>query len=264
MKCKYCGSNLGLEDATCPYCGKVNKKAAGYLAEKNKYLNEFENTQTDVKEKSQIAGRVGRLAVIGFMLVAVLWMKLSAQRLSDAEYRINKRQDKIAAAVSKNKDSIAETVREMEKNREYVALSNYTLKYRLKGEEQFHDYFRVFTAADSYNVIFEDIINIVTGFEGYENRTTKDWCYNVAIYISDWNSYVAGEFWNDSPDSPMHAGEHGAFLTDAKKDVQDMVQVYFNLTDEQATSMWTMDKEALGEMLFESCKEIYPKEEADE
>ena len=264
MKCRYCGSNLGLEDAVCPYCGKVNKKAAKYLAEKNKYLNEFEKTKTDVKEKSKTAGRIGRLAVIGVMLILILVMKFSVSRYSDVEYRINKREDIIASEVNKNRDSIAETVKEMEKNREYVALSCYILNYRLRSNEQYDDYFRVFTAAISYRTIYEDIISIVTGFEGYDNKTTKDWCYDAAIYISDWNSYVAGGFWNDSPDSPMHAGEHGAFLADAKKDAQDMVQVYFNLTDEQAESMWTMDKEALGELLYESCKELYPKEAAVE
>ena len=83
MKCKYCGSNLGIEDEFCPYCGKVNKKAAKYLAEKNKYLNEYEQTKTEVKKKSISAGRMGRLIVIGLMLVAILFMKISISRNSD-------------------------------------------------------------------------------------------------------------------------------------------------------------------------------------
>ena len=62
----------------------------------------------------------------------------------------------------------------------------------------------------------------------------------------------------------MHAGEHGAFLADIKKDTQDMVQVYFGLTDDQASSIWEMDRESLGALLYDNCREMYPQEGADE
>ena len=260
MKCKYCGSNLGIEDEFCPYCGKVNKKAAKYLAEKNKYLNEYEQTKTEVKKKSISAGRMGRLIVIGLMLVAILFMKISISRNSDFDYREKKNESDIAKEVNRNKDNISLALQEMEKNREYMALESYMLNYRLRGSNEYDDYFRVFTAVIDYRVICEDIMNILDGYDGYGGKTKKDWCDDTAIYISGWNSYVEGGFWGDSPDSPMHSGEHGAFLSDIKKDTQDIVQVYFDLTDEQASSMWKMEKEALSDMLYENCRNLYPEE----
>ncbi len=264
MKCKYCGSNLGIEDEYCPYCGKLNDQAAGHQAVMKEYRDEYEKTKSDVKVKSRLAGRTGRLVVIGAMLVVIAAMGVSIGVNSDVENREQKKQNRVAKEVESKADSISATLKELEDNRDYLGMSYYSLNYRLRSEEKYSDYSRVFTAAIDYNAIYDDIINILAGFEGYENETDKDRCYNIAIYISDWNSYVGGEFWNDSPSSPMHAGGHGEFLKDAKKDTQDMVQVYFDLTDEEAASMWTMDRMSLGEMLYDRCRVLYPKEGADE
>ena len=259
MKCKYCGSNLGIEDEVCPYCGKLNEEAAGHQAVMETYREEFEKTKTEVKKKSISAGRLGRLIVIGLMLVVILFMGISIRRNSDVEYLIKKEEEQIAREVEKNRDSITAKLQEMEKNREYIALDKYNLRYRLRSNDYYEDYFRVFTATIDYTVICEDIMNILSDYDGYHEKTNKDWCYDIAIYISHWRSYVEGEAWFDSPDSPMYSGEHGAFISDAKKDAQDIVQVYFNLTDEQASSMWDMEEEELGKMLYENCRELYPE-----
>ncbi|MCR5421935.1 MAG: hypothetical protein K6E98_13130 [Lachnospiraceae bacterium] len=105
-----------------------------------------------------------------------------------------------------------------------------------------------------YNTIYSDIINIVDGYDMYGEKTSKDRCNDIAIYISDWKSQVEGEFWNDSPYSSMHSGERGEFIADAKKEIQDMVQVYFQLMDEQALDMWSMEETQIGNMLRENKK----------
>ena len=264
MKCRYCGSNLGFEDEYCPYCGKLNDQAAGHQAVMKEYRNEYENTVADVKVKSRKAGRTGRLIVIGLMLAAIGLMLISIRINSDFERIDQKENERIVREVDNNLDGVTAKLDEMEKNRDYLALNNYNLNYRLRSDSRFDDYSRVFTAVISYGVIHDDILNILSGFEGYDEKTAKDWCYDAAIYISDWNSFVGGEFWSDAADSPMHAGEHGAFLADIKKDTQDMVQVYFDLTDEQASAIWEMDRDTLGEMLYENCIRLYPEGETGE
>ncbi len=42
--------------------------------------------------------------------------------------------------------------------------------------------------------------------------------------------------------------------------IQDMVQVYFDLTNDQAHDMWLMNKEDLSEMLYSKCMDLYPEE----
>ena len=253
MKCRYCGSNLGFEDEYCPYCGKLNDQAAGHQAVLKEYRDEYESTKADVKVKSRTAGRIGRLIVIGLMLAVIAIMLISIRINSNFELLDQIAEERIVREVDDNLDVMKAKLDEMEKNRDYLALDYYTLNYRLRSDDRFSDYSRVFTAVISYKVVYDDILNILSGFEGYDEKSDKDWCYDAAIYISDWNSFVDGEFWADAADSPMHAGEHGAFLKDIKKDTQDMVQVYFDLTDEQASGMWEMDRDSLGEMLYKNC-----------
>ncbi len=254
MKCRYCGSNLGIEDEVCPYCGKLNDQAAGHQAVMKEYRDEYEKTKTDVKKKSISAGRKGRLIVIGLMLCAIIAMKISIIYNSDFDIREKKKSNRISKEVDRNRDDVAATLKEMENNREYLALSYYMLNYGLRGNEDYNDYSRVFTAVISYGAVHKDILNILDGFDEYGEKTVRDYCYDAAIYISDWNRYIGTE----------STGGHGAFLADIRKDTQDMVQVYFNLTDDQASSMWDMDRETLGGILYESCRELYPEGGADE
>jgi len=121
----------------------------------------------------------------------------------------------------------------------------------------------VFTAADVYDAVYMSIINIITGYER-QGETNKDWCNSIALYIDNFGLYAEGEFWHDTADSPMHKGEHGAFIADAKKDIQDMVQVYFELPDEQAEAIWDMEQTDLASMLYEISTELYPEGNADE
>lgn len=262
MKCQYCGSNLGLENDVCPFCGRENPKAIKYVDNKKKYLNELDETKQKVKKQSKINARVGRLIFIVLMVAAIAVFYTIINQHADTEKRIANRQQKLEKTVEKNIDSIVLKVEELERNREYLGLSYYVLNYHLRTRNEFKDYSRVFTAADSYSQIFEDILNIETGFNSYGGMKKIDWCREIANAISHWNLYVEGEFWNDRPDSPMHTGEHGAFLSDIKPEVQDMVQVYFALDDEQADAMWTMDEESLTDLLYKQYKLM--KKEASE
>ncbi|MCR5002193.1 MAG: zinc ribbon domain-containing protein [Lachnospiraceae bacterium] len=264
MKCQYCGSNLGIEDEVCPYCGKVNDQAAGHQAVMKEYRDEYEKTKTEVKKESISAGRKGKLIVIGLMLAAIILMRISISINSDVSNRESKKENKIAREVSRNRKKVTARLQEMEKNRDYLALSYYMQNYRLRSDNEYSDYTRVFTAVISYRTIYEDILNIIDGFDGYQDKTARDHCHDIAIYISDWNNYVRGQFWSDNPDSAMHKGEHGAFLADIRQETQDMVQVYFDLTDEQATSMWDMDRDSLGDLLYENCSRLYPEGAANE
>lgn len=264
MKCQYCGNNLGLEDERCPHCGNVNTQAAKYVTVKNHYKEELDKTQKKSVKKSRYTNRIARLVVIAVMVIAIVFIKLETRKYADIDIRMENIAKEKAQSLEKNLATVQANVEAMELNREYLAMHYYVLEKRIRGEEGFDDYFRVFTAAIDYNVIYEDILSIVDGFDYYGEKTKKDWCDDIAIYVSGYHLYAEGEFWHDPEDSPMHAGEHGKFIADAKKDIQDMVQVYFELTDEQATSIWDMEQEQLGAMLYEHCQELYPEVKANE
>lgn len=265
MKCQYCGNNLGIEEEICPYCGKANSQAMKHILDMKQFKADYEETkQTVIKESRKFNERTARVMVLAIMVLIVAIMLLVAKYYEDFESRQERAATKQAEAIEKNKDEMAKTLKEMEEHREYLALYYYELNHGISHNEYFRDYTRVFTAATDYEVIYSDILSIVDGNSGYGQKTKLDWCKDIAIYISQWNLYVEGEFWNDSPTSSMHTGEHGAFIADCKKEIQDMVQVYFKLTDEQSEAMWTMDEENIGNMLYEKCMDLYPEEAANE
>lgn len=265
MKCQYCGNNIGIEDEVCPHCGKENTQAAKHIADMQKYKEDYDKTKDNVIKKStKFNDRTARIAIIALMIMIVAVMLVISRYYSDFETRNKRNEEKIAKEVEKNKGDIAATLKEMEEHRDYLAMDYYVLNHQLRGNRDYNDYERVFSAAICHTAIYTDIINIVDGYNHYGNSGNRDWCNDMAIYIADWNKHVEGEFWHDSPDSPMHAGEHGAFLADAKKDTQDMVQVYFELTEEQASEMWTMSKDEIADMLYERCKDLYPEVNANE
>lgn len=264
MKCQYCGTNLGLEDEKCPHCGKINTLATKYVEEIKEYKEDLDETKKDVKEKVRIGARTGRLIVIIAMIIVVAIMQLAINNLSDFDKREKQNREKTKALVSKNQDDIRANLVRMEKDREYLELDYFTLNYQLRSNDDYMEYTRVDTAAISYSSIYENILNIVTNFRGYENETNKDYCASIASVVSTYRQYAEGEFWHDSKDSPMHAGEHDAFIQDAKKDIQDMVQVYFELSDEQAMSIWDMGEEELNALLYSKCQDLYPEGGSDE
>ena len=259
MKCRYCGNNLGLEDELCPNCGKVNDKAQKYVSQIRDYREEYEETKEEVvKKKNRISSRSARIVVIAVMVLCVIVMLFITMNYSDIDARWERKEKRIEQEVEKNKNEIDSNLRKMEEQRDYLAMLYYMENYRLRSNADYSEYSRVFTAVIHYGVIHSDIINLVSGFKGYsmDPKDTKGWCDDIAIYISDWNRYVG----NESNDSSMYAGEHAAFVKDIKKDIQDMVQVYFELTNDQATDMWNMERSEIAKMLYDQCADLYPED----
>ncbi|MCQ2540061.1 MAG: hypothetical protein MJ114_06380 [Acetatifactor sp.] len=263
MKCQYCGGNLQLDNEVCPFCGRENTKAKKYIDTKKGYQKEFDETEKKVQKKVKLNARTGRLLVIALMVLIIAVFVGINRWYDDAENRIHYRQEKTKQLAEKNIQHITETLQEMEKNREYLGISNLYLNYLLSRRDDLQEYGRVFSAANSYESVFEYIVNIATGF-GYNGETSEYRCGNIAHSVTNWNWYVSGEARGVSDNDPRLAGEHGAFVADCKVAVGDMVQVYFKLTDEETAAMWTMEQTELAALLYERYQSYYPEVSANE
>lgn len=264
MKCQYCGGNLGLDNEVCPYCGRENTKAKKYIDTKKGYQKEFAETEQKVRKLVKINARTGRAIFIALMVLITAIMAAISHESDDAATRIKRREQKIEKTVNSNIDGISAKLQEMERNREYLEMSYYVLNYRLRSHNGFEEYTRVFSAVYSYESVFADILNMASGFDYYGQNEVSDWCRGIAHSVTTWNKYVDGEFWGDAADSAMHSGEHGAFLADIKVAVHDMVQVYFDLTDEQADAMWTMETDELETLLYDQFLSFHSEVSANE
>ena len=260
MKCNFCGSNLGIEDEFCPHCGKPNDQFEGNRAEMKEYKEEFEKTKEEVKESSKTNSRIGRLIVIGVLSFIIIAMLIGIHDYSDFDTRERNRNKRIEDYVSEHKDEIDAKLIEFEDNRDYLAMDYFVLNYRLRSNSDYYpEYGKVFAASIQYRVIHDDILNIMDGYDGYENLKDRDWCDNIAKYILDYDVYVQPEYFN--PDSPLHETGHAAYIKDCRVAIQDMVQAYFDLTYDQANGMWLMGKDDLCDMLYSKCMDLYPEEE---
>ena len=265
MKCTYCGNNLGIEDEICPHCGKINEQAAKHVADMKNYKEDYDQTKDEVIKKStKFNTRTARLAIIAVMVIIVAVILIITKSYADIDTRIERNQQKVAEDREKNKENIQATLKEMEEHRDYLAMNYFVLNHELSMDTEYMDYTRVFTAATTYTEIHSAILSLVSDYTYFDEKTKKDWCNDIASYITSWSVYVDGGFWGDTSDSPMHSAEHQGFIDDAKKEAQDMVQVYFELTDEQAVAMWDMSSEELGNVLYEKCIDLYPEENANE
>ncbi|MBQ9041999.1 MAG: hypothetical protein IJ111_04210 [Eggerthellaceae bacterium] len=72
MKCPSCGGQMGLEDASCPYCGTPNAMAIQHQSDMNRYRAEYERTQSEVLENTTFMKRNGSWLIILVILLIAL------------------------------------------------------------------------------------------------------------------------------------------------------------------------------------------------
>ncbi len=258
MKCKFCGSNLGIEDEFCPHCGKPNDQFEGNRREMKEYKKELEDTKKEAKASSKKNSRLGRIIVIGVLASIIIAMLIGIHNYSDFDIRERNKNKRIDDYVSAHKDEIDATLTKLEDDRDYLAIDYLVLNYRLRSNSDYSEYNKVFTSSIMYRAVHDDILNIMDGFDGYDAKKDKDWCDNIAMYLLDYDVYVQPEYFD--PNSSIHATGHAAYIKDCRMAIQDMVQVYFDLTNDQAHDMWLMNKEDLSEMLYSKCMDLYPEE----
>ena len=79
MKCKYCGGNISLEMAYCPYCGKPNEHAMRHAKEMQEYQEVYEQTRNDVQEKAhRFTGTTVRVIVIALLVLVIVGLLVLA------------------------------------------------------------------------------------------------------------------------------------------------------------------------------------------
>lgn len=79
MKCQYCNTNLSLEDAFCPGCGRPNEQAQKHVEDMDRYKKEFESTREDVlKHTKKYTAATVRIVIAVILLVLGFIMLLLA------------------------------------------------------------------------------------------------------------------------------------------------------------------------------------------
>ncbi|MBO6014101.1 MAG: hypothetical protein J6P48_01400 [Oscillospiraceae bacterium] len=75
MKCRYCGGEIGLEDISCPYCGKANEQAVQHVQDMSRFRRRFAETESRVLSKAKTYSQVvPRVLVILILVIACVVM----------------------------------------------------------------------------------------------------------------------------------------------------------------------------------------------
>lgn len=263
MKCNYCGYNLNIEDIYCPHCGKKNDHAAKHAADMEKFNKEFEETKEEVIANSKkFNNRTARIAII-CVLVALIAVNIGLisntytlehaiiQRKHAKEYKVH------AAVLDK-----------YEEDRAYEDICEYFTANRLSYTDQFDEYSKVSYAARAYTTIYKNVIRI-TNLETYTHFDPSELCTSIARTIEGYDKSTIRQSYEERERyDKMFAARHVEFTNGCRQDIQDMIQVYFGLTDEEANSIWTMKQARLGVLLEDSAEkmgylDVYNTEESE-
>ena len=75
MKCPYCGGEIGLEAASCPYCGRPNEQALQHVRDMSRFRRRYAETESHVLGKAKNYSRiVPRVLVILVLVIACVVM----------------------------------------------------------------------------------------------------------------------------------------------------------------------------------------------
>lgn len=251
MKCNYCGANLNIEDVFCPHCGKKNEHVEKHVQDMDKYQKRFEATKREVLENSKrFNGFTARIMIVCVLIVLCIVMGIMASMSYEIRTAINNR------SINKHKAEHIAKIEQFEADRDYNGLYNYINFNRITFSGVLDEYSRVQEASRLYHDCEREIMRIVDR-ESYSYYNPIDSTTYIARNISNFNEYTTRhEYEKDSRYDAMFSEEKVAYMNDCKSDLQDMIQVYFGLTDEEASSIWTMKQARITVLLEDNLEKM--------
>lgn len=239
MKCEYCGNNLGIEDAVCPYCGKENKFAKKHEKDMRKYSAQFDSTRQEVlnnsKKFNNLTARITVIAVLAALIAATL-VALS-NNWDIRTYREEKQ-------VMKHMDEYKPVLDKLIEDRDYLAVYYYCQSKRITYSDAMPEYYYIAEASRGYNSFYEYMGYLLDedGFmDNSEGVRDIEEIFSRAHDRLSPSEYEKKKYYNDTT---------MAYLQDMYDHMEIMVKGYFNLTDEDMEGFWELS-EAKRQILME-------------
>lgn len=224
MKCKNCGSNLTIDDEVCSFCGNANPFAAKHRAEMRYFTKEFNETKEEVLKQS---GSLNKWAV-KITMIAVL-IALNCLVMCAIMYSYEIENFIINRHVIAHYNTYKSTLDELEENRNYIGFYEYYDENSLYRLDVFEEYKSVYYICNNYVNVYRNTLSVVTEEEGeseydsYERKieSISD-AMESAYYYCNPREYSNME---------EYSTKHQACMDDAIAQMEDLIQVYFNISD---------------------------------
>lgn len=229
MKCEFCGGNLSLEAAKCPYCGQVNKHAQQHVRDMKRYRGEFENTKKGIysvaRRYSEVAVRFIIIGILAVLIIVMLALDANAHSM-----RRNFRQRDAKRHV-KEYTEILDGYLEEEQYREFIVFSEekYIDSYYEDGE--YDEYRPIIRAVNYYLQMKTDLMRLIMEDDEQKSIYVDRLCDDISYFYEAVDREDSLFYYDELPE------ETRKVFDALESKVQAMLCTYCRLTQEEALSL---------------------------
>lgn len=186
MKCKYCGSNLNIDDKFCSFCGKENVHAVQHRKEMQHFRDDYNQTKGVVFEKS---GRKVTLMAKGTIILVLIVLCFLILLAKDNNYKIRDWIDKIE--ITNNINAHKKNLARLEADRDFFGLSSYYEQNNLYLSQELEEYRNIVRISSYYFSIYQYTFELLNHGKYPYSSVEKlieyicdqiVWCYNYSEY----------------------------------------------------------------------------------
>lgn len=225
MKCKQCGNNLTIDDASCPFCGMENPFAKEHRKQMEHYKQEFETTKDSVETRTRIINRLStRVAVIAILVAANFVFFIMSTAFS-YDIRSFVWKGRVQSRLSKH----MQTMESLEEERAFSELSYYYTYHNLEKHDKFDEYDAVAQVSRCYSdfyMLFMDVIVV----------EKADYSDTMELLGRAMDAVERMYYWSEKKeygDPKRYAKEHQECMDAAIEEMKLMIRQYCHLTEEE-------------------------------
>ena len=226
VNCKNCGAPLSLNDAYCPHCGTPNPEAQEHLKKLQQLDAQMESAKQEVVTEVRKSKKGYGVLII---LVMLLLANLVVFVLHGASYEIA---DKIIAS-RMSKQEIIDHADELLEKGEYIEFELFLDKYELSYKD-YSEYLSLEYMAEQYNRIVNSMTRYLYAKAPYDDPLVN-LCENIVDFKESYQSVKQRDM---SEKNAYHAEK-------INEEVDDVLRVYLNLSDEDIEGIEEMNSSAL-------------------
>lgn len=229
MKCEFCGGNLSLEAAKCPYCGQVNKHAQQHVRDMKRYHGEFENTKKGIysvaRRYSEMAVRFIIIGILAVLIIVMLFLNANAHSIR----RSFRQRD--AKRHVKEYCEILDGYLEEEQYRDFIIFSEEKYIDSFYEDGEYDEYRPIIRAVNYYLQMKDSLMQLIMADEEQKSMYVDNLCDYMSYF------YEAVDRADSLFSDDEVPEETQKVLDTLEGKVQAMLCTYCGLTQEEALSL---------------------------
>jgi len=233
MKCPNCGANLTIDDEVCSFCGNASPFAAKHRREMRRFTSDFNRTKSDVLKKSRLQSKwTAKITLIAVMIALNFIVWFLNMNFYEVERFINNRQIEANYFVHKTK------LDAFEAERDFIGFAEYFNEHGMYSCDLMDEYRAVYDVSNNLTTVYRYIMQIVTEEETeyYTNERKIEYVAEQMDYIYRYS--VADDYSDPDRYKPVHQ----ECMDDLVQLMEDMVQTYLNVSDEDIAAFPELSK----------------------